>query len=145
MIDITDKTHQPSIPEIEEFIKNPLFSALCAHLITVCGAKTDVVYSGESALLGWNVRFYRAGRTLCRLYPKVGSFKALIVIGRREKDWVEALLPGMSDAMRALYLGTREAMGQRWLMPELCAPDALYADVLTLIGIRLDAGRSVQK
>lgn len=136
MIDITDKTHEPSIKEISEFIENPLFMQMYGHLIVQYQARCDMTYSGDNVLLGWNVKFHRSGRALCRLYPKRGFFTVLLVVGRKEKERAEALLPKMSPAMQDIYRNTKEGMGQRWLLIDLCAPDALYEDVLKLVEIR---------
>ncbi len=140
MTGMTDKAHEPSLAEIGDFIGNPLFGALCAHMETAYGARCDVAYSGDNVLLGWNLRFHKAGRTLCRLYPKKGCFTVLVVIGRRETERAEALLPDMSEAVRTLYFNTQEGMGQRWLLIDLRAPDAVYRDVLRLVAIRRGAG-----
>lgn len=136
MIDITDRSHKPSLAEIDEFIENPLFGELREHLESAYGAQTDVVYSGEKMLLGWNIPFYKSGRTLCRLYPKRSYFCLLVVIGRKEKERVETLLPFLSGAMQRLYQTTQEGMGQRWLLIDLSEPNALYQDVLQIIAIR---------
>lgn len=136
MIDITNKNYKPDAGELGAYIGNPLFGELCAQMEADYGALCDVVYSGDNVLLGWNMRFHKAGRTLCRLYPKGGYCTVLIVVGRKEKARVEALLPGMSEAMQKLYHGTQEGMGQRWLLFDLHAPDALYRDALTLVAIR---------
>ena len=58
------------------------------------------------------------------------------MVGRKEKERVEAALPEMSAAMQQIYNGTKEGMGQRWLMFDVTAPDALYDDALALIAIR---------
>ena len=139
MIDIIDKTHQPDISEIGAYIENPLFDAFCAHMEEAYGAQKDVAYSGDKLLPGWNVRFHKAGRTLCRLYPGNGRFSMLIVVGRKEKMRVEAMLPGMSAAMRERYYDTKEGMGQRWLLLDFCADDALYRDALALIAVRRES------
>lgn len=136
MIDITDKTYEPSISEISAFIENPLFMQMYEHLTAACKARCDMAYSGDNVLLGWNVKFHRSGRALCRLYPKRGFFTVLVVVGRKEKERVEALLSGMSHAMQEMYRNTQEGMGQRWLLIDLNTPDDLYRDVLKLIEIR---------
>ncbi len=139
MIDVTDKSYVPSLEEIGGYIENPLFDALCARLQSAYGAATELAYSRDALLPGWNVRFHKSGRALCRAYPKRGFFTVLVVVGRREKERVEALLPAMSESMRALYSGTKEGMGQRWLMVDLAADDALYQDVLRLVAIRRES------
>lgn len=139
MIDITDKRHKPDMEEIEAFIENPLFHDFCVHMEDAYKALVSVEYSGDHVLLGWNVRFRKAGRTLCRLYPKRGYFTVLVVIGNCEKEQVEALMPQMSAAMREIYLNTKDGMGQRWLLVDLRAPDAVYQDVLKLVLIRRES------
>lgn len=136
MIDITNKTHKPTMAEIEEFIENPLFSAICLHMATTYKALVSTEFSGEKAFLGWNMCFRKAGKTLLRLYPRKNYFIVLVVIGRKEKDRVEQLLPQMSSSMRDIYQNTKELMGQRWLMLDLYEDNPLYADILRLIDIR---------
>ncbi len=139
VIDIADKNHQPTVEELGAFIGNPLLPALCEHMKTAHKALMGVEYSGDNVLLGWNVRFHKGGRTLCRLYPKRGHFIVLVVVGRKEKERTEALLPRLSAAMRAVYQSAREGMGQRWLLLDLNAPNALFEDVLKLIEIRKES------
>lgn len=136
MIDITDKTHQPTIDEIDEFIGNPLFSALRSYLVTKYKVLASIEYSGDNVLLGWNVCFRKAGKTLIRLYPKKKFFKILLIIGRKEKDRTEQMLPDMSYSMREIYQSTKEGMGQRWILMDLCEDNSLYQDILKLIEIR---------
>lgn len=136
MIDITDKSYQPNLAQISELIDNPLFDALCAHVMAAYRASFDIMFSGDNVLLGWNVRFHKSGRTLLRLYPKRGRFTVLVVVGRKEKARVEALLPAFSEEMRTLYQSTQEGMGQRWLLLELSEPGAVYQDILQLVDIR---------
>lgn len=136
MLNITDKSYVPTLAEMEAYIQNPLFEALVRHLETAYKARYEIMYSGDTVLLGWNVRFYKAGRTLCRLYPRVGSFGLLVVVGRKEKERVEAALPQLSPQLREIYAATKEGMGQRWLIFDLQAPDALFEDVKALIQIR---------
>lgn len=136
--DITDKTHEPDLSEIGEYIGNALFNELCDYL-SALGAKTSIQYSRDNVLLGWNVKYFKGGRALCRLYPRRGAFKLLIVIGQKEKERTEALLSKMSDEIRAIYERTKEGMGQRWLIIELSTSGALFDDVKQLIKIRRES------
>lgn len=139
MIDIADKSYKPSIQEISEIIGNPLFDELYEYLNTQFKSLVSIEFSKDSNLLGWNVKFHKAGRTLCRLYPRSGYFTMLLVVGGKEKERVESVLPQMSDAMREIYENTREGMGQRWLLIELNKSDELYSDVQKLIRIRRES------
>lgn len=137
MTDMTDRTHEPDNFEISAFVSNPAFDTMCNIMTERYGASRECAYSGDSNLPGWNVRFYKSGRTLCRLYPKAGYFSVLVVVGRREKECVETVLPDMSAQMRAIYEKTCEGMGQRWLMIDIDRYGALFDDVFRLVSIRI--------
>lgn len=139
MINITDRNYKPVIEELEEYINNPLFRDLYDYLNTQFNALHRIEYSGDNALPGWNIKFYKAGKALCRLYPNPGFFNILIVIGRKEKERVENLLPEMSQKMQEIYNNTIEGMGQRWLVIRFSSPDDIYNDLKTLICIRRES------
>lgn len=139
MIDITDKNHKPNMTELTEYIGNPIFGELCDAMDSRYKALVSVEYSGDSVLPGWNVRFRKGGKTLLRLYPKKGYFTVLTVVGSKEKDRVEEALPQMSDAIRGIYEGTAEGMGQRWMLIDLCEADVLYENVLRIADFRRKA------
>lgn len=136
LIDITLRSHQPDISEIRDYIENPLFDEIYDTLTGEFGAMYKIEYSGDKVLLGWNVKFRKAGRALLTLYPKAGYFSVLIVIGRREKEAVELALNQMTEQTRDIYASTKEGMGQRWLIIDLKSHDGLYEDALKLVSIR---------
>ena len=138
-LDLLDKTNKPELAQLMAYVENPLFEALCERLREEYRALHSIDYSGDNVLPGWNVSFRKAGRTLCRLYPKKGRFAVLVVVGQREKMRVERELHQMSDEMQAIYRQTKEGMGQRWLVYDLTAPDALYRDTLSLIRARRES------
>ena len=70
------------------------------------------------------------------MYLRKGFFTAMVVVGRKEQEAVEAALPQATDRLRAVYQQTRACNGQRWLMLDLEDQDGLYQDVLRLIQIR---------
>lgn len=133
---ITDRENKPEITEICAFVNNPLFEEMLARIRADCKASLEIAYSGDKLLLGWNVRLYRSGRTLCRLYPREKHFFVLLVIGKRERERAEALMEQMSDEMRKIYFGTLEGMGQKWLIFDLCEHNRLYEELLGLISLR---------
>lgn len=132
----SDKTHQPNLEEIETFIQNTLFGQFRAHLEATYRPQVKIDYSGETNYDGWNVKFRKAGKALCTVYPREGYFTVLVVVGRKEKETVEALLTHASAAFTACYHGTKEGNAQRWLMIDLYEADDLYRDVLQVIAIR---------
>ena len=60
----------------------------------------------------------------------------LLVVGKKEKEAVEAILPECTAELREIYDQTKEGNGQRWLMVDLEDPGELYQDVLRVIEIR---------
>lgn len=136
---ITDKSRKPDLTQISSIVGNPLFDRLCRQLSEDMKALCSIEYSGDNVLLGWNVRFYKAGKMLCRLYPREGFFTVLIVVGRKERERAEAMLPEMSEEMRRIYTSTEEGMGQRWLLFDLDSPNGLYDDLLRLAAVRRES------
>ena len=136
MIDIDDKSYQPNIEEISNFVDNALFDELCRYMDREYQALVKIEYSGDKVLLGWNLKFKKAGRTLCTVYPRRGHFPMLLVVGPKEKLRAEALLPELSCEFQAIYNNTQEGMGQRWLLFDFQTHTEVFEDALQLIRIR---------
>lgn len=60
----------------------------------------------------------------------------MIVIGTKEKAFVEAILPECTVELSDIFNHTKEGNGQKWLMIDLKDKGDLYNDVLRLIQIR---------
>lgn len=60
----------------------------------------------------------------------------MIVVGTKEKAFVEAILPECTTELVDIYHQTKEGNGHRWLMIDLEDKGDLYNDVLRLIQIR---------
>lgn len=136
MIGIQDKNYCPAINEISEYVRNPVFMEFCSEIREMYQCTEKVEYSSCSWEKGWNIKWKKAGKTLCTLYPKEGFFKVLVVVGQKEKGPVEAVLPECTAALGNLYRETQEGNGQRWLMIDIEDKDGLYQDVFRLIKIR---------
>lgn len=136
MIDIRDINFTPTLEELREYIRNPLFDKLCERLINDYKANMKIEFSKCSFEYGWNMKFKKCGKNLCTIYPRENFFTALIVIGSKEKEQTEQAMAEMSDAMREIYESVKEGNGQRWLMIDLEDENQLYFDALKLIEIR---------
>ena len=136
MVDLQDPGRRPELAEIGEAVRNPVFMRFCAEIMEKYRCKEKIEYSGCSWETGWNVKFRKAGKTLCTLYPKEGYFRVLLVVGAKEKARVEALLPECTAALQSVYRQTPEGNGQRWLTVDLEDQDGVYRDPLRLIQIR---------
>ncbi|MGB4657885.1 MAG: DUF3788 family protein [Mobilitalea sp.] len=143
--DKTIKTQMPSMLTISSFVNNPLFEHLCQHIETEYQSKPVLEYSKCSMQYGWNVKYKKAGRTLCTLYPMEGYFIALIVIGNCEMTETEWTLPTFTEYLQQLFQDTKTSMGQKWLMVEV-TKEAVLEDVMQCIAIRRGKkGRSNDK
>lgn len=83
-----DKMNKASVPElstITEWVNDELWNDLLAYMDTAYKARISIEYSGCGMAPGWNVKFKKAGKSLCTLYPQEGWFIALVVIGQKEK------------------------------------------------------------
>lgn len=127
---------QPDPQQISAFIDNPLWEEMNQFLKTNYSVEPDYSYSGCNAQPGWNVKYKKAGKSLCTLYPMDGYFIALVVVGSKEVNEVEMILPTCTDYVQDLYKNTDSIprMGM-WLMINVTDSDILE-DVEKLIQIR---------
>ncbi|QBE99902.1 DUF3788 domain-containing protein [Blautia producta] len=139
MIDIKDMGYSPSIAEIGDSIGLPLFEVFCRYMDEEYQAVRKIEYSKDVWARGWNVKFRKAGKSLCVVYPKNKYFTVLVVVSNKEKERVENMLPYLSGELQELYRNTKEGNGQRWLMIDLYSDDEVYRDVLQLIRIRRES------
>ena len=136
MTGLQDKNICPAIEEIDGYIRNPLFTQFCTEIRNTFQCRETIEYSSCSWERGWNVKFKKAGKSLCTVYPREGYFTVLVVVGKKEKAAVEEMLPDCTAQLQQIYHQTQEGNGQRWLMIDLEDQDGLYDDLLRLIQIR---------
>ena len=139
MLDLKDINYMPDIFEISNYIGNPLFDSFCEFMDREYKALRKIEYSKDVWARGWNIKLRKAGKSLCVIYPKENYFTVLVVIGNKEKEKVEGILPQLSDEMQTIYRETKEGNGQRWLMIELHSNDCIYQDTLKMIRIRRES------
>ena len=126
----------PEIQAFADYIRNPLFERLCTDMEEHYHIKPRVEFSRCSWEYGWNIKFKKSGKSLCTLYPRENYFTVLVVVGAKERERVEAILPGLSLEIQKIYRETKEGNGQRWLMIDLEDEEKIYADIRALIDIR---------
>ena len=103
MIDLQDKNSCPSIEEISEYVRNPVFMEFCSEIRNTYQCREKMEYSSCSWEKGWNIKFKKAGKTLCTIYPRESYFTVMIVIGAKETASVEALLPESTVELQKIY------------------------------------------
>lgn len=126
---------QPTEKQISNFIANPLWSELNVFLSKSYEAEPKYSYSTCSGQPGWNVKYQKAGKSLCTLYPMEGFFIALVVIGAKEQMEAELLLPTFTPYVQNLMESSEGMAGARWLMIHV-TDEQTFDDVKRLIQIR---------
>ena len=135
-----EKFSMEEIPTDEDIINylgeaSILWNDLKGHI-----AKKSIEYSKCSAQPGWNLKYKKNNKSLCTLYPMEGYFIALVVIGKKEEEEVEAILSAgiLSDYLKKLYEKTSYSAMGRWLMIEAKNKD-IIEDIKALIEIRVNS------
>ena len=73
---------------------------------------------------------------MCTIYPRENYFTVLVVVVKKEKDAVKAILQEFNPILRDIYCQTKDGNGQRWLMIDLEDKANMYSDIFRLIDIR---------
>lgn len=132
---ILDQSIAPTMEMIGAYIGSPQWDSLCNYIEVQYQVKPMIEYSCCSGQPGWNVKYKKAGRSLCTLYPMEGYYIALVVIGEKERERTELELPFFTNYLQQLYQDTRIFMNQKWLMIRVTNQDILE-DVKQCITIR---------
>ena len=138
---VENNTRCPSIGELSDYVSNPVFIHFCSEMERRYGTVSLLSFSSCSWEKGWNVKFRKAGRSLCTVYVREGFFTVLIVIGEKERSDVERILPQLPQRLREIYLKTPSGNGQKWLMIDVEDEDEIYHGVFSLLDIRRKSGR----
>ena len=125
----------PTKEQISSFIGNAMWEDLNGYLQQAYGVGSTCAYSKCPAQKGWNLKYQKAGRSLCTLYPMEGYFIALVTIGTKEQAEAELAIKHCCEHVRELYERTVPMNGSRWLMIHV-TDKAVFEDVKRLITIR---------
>ena len=133
---------QPTEEEIVDYIASPLWKDLNDFLRNNYEVEPSYSYSTCSGQPGWNVKYQKAGRSLCTLYPMSGFFIALVVIGVKEEVEAELALQACDESIQTMYNNAVALMGSRWLMIHVTS-ERILDDVKRLIQLRRKIKRRV--
>jgi len=136
MLDLQDKTYCPTLDEIGAYVGSPAWGQFCSVIKAAYACCEKIEYSACSMERGWNVKFKKAGKSLCTIYPRELYVTVMVVVGRKEAPLVEAVLSECTPELQAIYHQTKEGNGQRWLMVDLEDSGGIYQDLLRLLQIR---------
>lgn len=138
--DKLSQSQKPDMEALRSYVNNPLWDRLIWHIEAEYRCKPILEYSKCSMQKGWNIKYKKAGRSLCTLYPMEGVFIVLVVIGEKERNEMEFMLPACTKYLQQLYQDTKTGMGQKWLMIQV-SNEAILNDVRQCIAIRRGAGK----
>lgn len=136
MDDLMFRLSCPGLDGIGKYIENPLFGRFCTQMKEKYKCAEKIEYSSCSWEKGWNIKFKKAGKTLCTIYPRKGYFTVMIVIGLKEKETVTAMLSEFTLEIQEIYRKTKEGNGQKWMMIDVEDAGKKYNDIFRLIDIR---------
>lgn len=63
----------------------------------------------------WELKYRRSGRTLCALYAKEGTFTALVIFGKAEREKFELSSEKFTSDIVEIYANTRQYHDGKWL------------------------------
>ncbi len=130
-----EAAQKPTKEQMAAYVKSPLWNELCSYLEESYQAGAKIEYSRCCSCPGWNVKYKKAGRSLCTLYPKEGYFTSLVVFGEKELLEAELKMPQLTGYLQTLFEQTKTGNGQKWMMIEVREQEVLE-DVKQCIAIR---------
>lgn len=128
----------PTLSLISQYIHNTLWDELYLYMENEFQTKPQYEFSRCSWEHGWNVKFKKGSRSICTVYPRQGFLTVMVVIGPKEKEIFEELLPTMDERIQDIYMHTKEGNHQKWLMIDLEDKNQVYEDFKTILHIRAD-------
>lgn len=135
-----DKTNQPSIKEMADYIgapDNALWNSLFSYINSAYRVKPKIAYSGCSGKPGWNVKLQKSGQSFGTLYPEEGYFTVFIVIAYTLDPVMEMVRNEFSPAMRARCDSAQDYMKLgKWMMFPVKTEEDL-SDYKLLMSVKL--------
>ena len=84
MFNREDFSHIPTEYEMKEYINNDLWEDFCKYMKNKYNINPKFEFSKCSWEYGWNVKFKKASKSLCTIYPRENYFTMLVVIGKKK-------------------------------------------------------------
>ena len=123
---------QPNMDEIARWVGSPLFFRLQSWMENTYGVKPAIEFSGCSMDRGWNVKYKKGSGALCACYIRAGWFTALVTVGAKQMEELNALLPTFSPAFQIVFENTPLFNGGKWLVLDVKREEQLE-DVRRLV------------
>lgn len=130
-----EKGNQPEFGQITKFVNNKLWEELCSFIETQFGSEPSIEYSTCSMARGWNVKYKKARKSICTLYPEKDTFYCMITIGKNEAVESEMYLPSCHQSIQKLYNDINSLNGAKWLSIEVINEEVLE-NIINLMKIK---------
>lgn len=138
-IDIQDRTIEPSLEEITNYIEGESrkrWNNLLTFITDNFNSKPSIMYSKCSAKPGWNVKYKKGSKALCTLYPDKDYFTALIVLNHDDMEWLKGMRKDYTTYFLNLFDNCGLFNGTKWLMIEVRNDDVLN-DIKNIMDLKL--------
>lgn len=131
---LTDKSVTPDEATIRDWIAADAFIHWVALRDWIAAGypavfTPDWIYGGRKH--GWSLR-YKKSKAFCTLLPEYRAFSVVVVLGRSERDKIEARRDTLSPRLMGLYDAAETYNDGKWLKIGVSAPDDLK-DVTDLL------------
>ena len=132
--------NQPTGKDIADFIGGDLWPNLSDFISETYAIKPNLSYSNckmdGGFFQGWNIKYKKSGKALGTFYPKEGYFVALLVIGAKEMNEAELIMPLCTEYVQKLFAEADAVMGGKWLCIEVTS-DEVLDDVKKILQVRV--------
>jgi hypothetical protein len=140
MIDILNKTYEPSLKEINNFMNGMAkdrWLAIQKFIDDNYKAKMQICYSCCSAMPGWNVKYKKSSKAICTLYPRGDYYAILIVLNSIDMEWFKGIRNDFTEYVINRYDNSGMINGTKWVMIDITDDDIL-SDIKSIIKLKME-------
>ncbi len=136
---LLNKELVPNIGKIKQTIGNDIslfWDDIWNYIKDAYEINPELMFYGKK--YGWCYRFRKSSRTLCTIFPEIGSFTILITLGKKEIDKLD--FKNLSEYIKNIFYNTPQLHDGRWLWIRV-----LRADIISDIKLLLKSKRKPKK
>lgn len=116
-----------------------LLLELTSQIENKYNVKPSIDMSACTLKPGMNIKYKKSGKSLCVIYPNEdSSFDCMVVIGRKQMNSFDELLPSLDDSIQDIYESTKLYNNTYWLMIPV-KNQIILEDVLKLIDLKVNS------
>jgi hypothetical protein len=140
MINIFNKSYEPTLNEINDFVGKKAkdrWLDIQEFIEDNYKAKMQICYSRCSAMPGWNVKYKKSSKAICTLYPREDYYSILIVINFIDMEWFKGIRNNFTNYVLDRYDNSGVMNGTKWVMIDITDDDILN-DVKSIIKLKME-------